>query len=520
MGLSQSSGSLTPPSLPHSNDNLVEEADPTPDMEHKLDKSLYIKDAYHNRTALNTARDSSVIDALKGFASGTPIIVTYFHNMESLATKQSTFSDLSFSSDSVNYGYQRINNFELKLQSPMDFSYDNGQVTSEVTGVALVYPGFTPKVGDMFLYQVQDGILGLFRVTGAPSRLSIRTGSSHTFPFKLILWPEEEHIIEITDRVRETSYFDKQRFLTEDAALLVSDDVKDLEFINTHRESMLTLYGESFYDNREYKSIVRPDGIYDPYLVDFVKATMELGTGRFIQQLLPKAPHYKVSFWQKLMSPKRINWAVYPASAFINTYQVPAVATRVTALVNRTYVELLTDGTGYTDVVPYISENIGNPDTISYTPFDTLIAYHMEYKVIDVDILFALIEDVYDLTPIEQCYQVPVYLYLLWILEHGIRTGNQVRLAVPDQSPYVHVEFVQPSDEIVAEVYTYFSPGSKVIALLDNNGNPVYLEPLDISYLDDSFSIQLGPMKAEQSIVGDLPGTWIVILSNNRILSL
>ena len=520
MALSTPSGSLTPPSLPHSSDNLVEPADPQTDMEDKLDRQAYVKDTYHNKTALNVDRDAGIIDAIKGFAAGTPILVTWFHIMESTADKQSNYGDLSFMSDSVNYGYHRINNFELRLQEEMSFSYDTENVVSELTGNGLILPGFKAKIGDLFTYSIEAGILGLFKVTGAPQRLSIRTGTSHMVPFKLVTILTTAQLTEIMERVREESWFDKQRFLNEEAALLTRDDVMDLTYVRNKRIELSYFYGEQFFDGKEYQSLVRPDGIYDPYIVDFVKHTVDFGDlNIFIQRLVPEAPHHEASFWEKLIDPKKVSWNSYAAFSIVKLYELSPTSSKVTSLINRKYIELmkeLSDPLPYDG--PYISENIGNFDTVGYTPFDTLVMFWMEYQVIDVTILYDLIEGMYDLEPIDQFYQIPVYLFLLWILEQSIHTGEKIRLAKPDQLPYLNIEFTQPGDYMVGDVLTVLSPGSKIVGLLDDSGNPVFPEPLDVTYTSDTFSIDMTAIKAELGIVGDLPGTWTVVVSNSRLL--
>ena len=65
-----------------------------------------------------------------------------------------------------------------------------------------------------------------------------------------------------------TMYFDKYKYLAGNTTLLTTDafqQKKDLEHI---RLEIIEDYIERFYD-REYSTFMRPDGIYDPYIVEY-----------------------------------------------------------------------------------------------------------------------------------------------------------------------------------------------------------------------------------------------------------
>lgn len=519
MGLSQLSGSLDQPLIPESNGNLVDVADPVPHNEEYLGQQVHVRDAFHNRTALNIDRDSSVINALKGFAEGSPILVTWFHNMESVANKKTTYSDLSFLSDTVNHGYHRINNFELRLQTPLEFSYDDAQNTSTITGNGLIFPGFIPKTGDLFIYEIEPGILGLFKVTGAPTRLSVRVKTSHVAPFIMVRVLNNTELVEILDRVREESWFNKQRFLNESTALLTNDDVEDLEYIKVKLRELIPFYIEKFYDQTTYKSFVRVDDVYDPYIVEFIKKTIDTYPyGIFVEQLICNPDNMRGSFWAKLLDPKARDWEAHVHDAYTLLYELPATASRVTSLINRPYIKLIQDTTDIVDPFLYVSDNIGGIDTSVFTPFDMLIAMYMEYQAIDIDILVQLIADIYTAEDTDQFYQIPVLVYMLNRLGNAIHTGEQIKLARPDQLPYQNIEFTQPDDRIELEILTILSPGSKVIGLLDDTDMPIYPEHLDVTYTSTGFTINLAPIKAEHGIVGDITGTWKVVISNTSLV--
>jgi len=521
MPLLAPSGSLSTTSLPKDNDKMVGITSEVPTNEDNLDRLNYPSDIYTNVTALNTDREGDIIGKLIGLSEGTPIVVTWFHKMDSLADQQTTYSDLSFVSNTVNQSYLRINNFEIRLTSPLEYSYEQQQTQSSLIGEASVYPGFQPLMGDLFIYPLQAGQLGIFKINAAPRRLTIKKLSAHLISFELIKILNNTELNELLERVRDVAWFDKQRFLNETAALLTSDDVKDLEYMNEKYSELLHYFHTQFYDKYSFKSYVSPDGYYDPYLVEFMKSLVpseEIG-GEFIQQLLPDASLMDRSFWMKLRDPKTINWSNYVSDMYLDYYSSDAVSYLINSLLNRQYLVLTTVTDTPTYVYnKYISENIGTIDTGNFTTLDSLIAFYMEYQVIDVDLLKELIDDIYDVGKIDQFYQIPIIIYMIKLLERSIKSGKPIRLAVPDQLPYLHIPFEEPSDNIDSDILTIISPDSKVVGILDNNGDPIYPEEIDITYTADGFTIDLAPLKAEQGIVGNLPGTWNVVVSNTSLL--
>jgi len=390
----------------------------------------------------------------------------------------------------------------------------------------VLYPGFIPKMGDLFIYDLQPGQLGIFKVNQAPARLTIKSGTSHTVQFELIKLLNTEELDEILERVRDEAWFDKQRFLNETAALLTSDDMYDLDYMKQKFAELLHYFHTTFYDKLVLKSYSNDEDLYDPYLVDFMKSfiSMEEIDNDFIDQLYPDALLSDNSFWKKLREPKLIDWSNYVGDAYNSIYQTDAVSYRITSLINRPYVVLADDTTDTSiEYYPYISENIGGIDMELFDTFDTLIAFYMEYQVIDVDLLVELIDDIYNVEKSVQFYQIPVILYFIRLLERSIHTGNSIKLAKPEQLPYLHVPFEQPSDAMVGDLLTVISPNSKVIGILDNESEPIYPDVLDITYIPEGFTIDLAPIKAENGIVGDLPHEpdgWRVIISNEMLIIL
>jgi hypothetical protein len=546
MGLLPISGSETTTLSPTNSANVEDVNSDVPSVEDTLKKKDYVKDTYNNSNALTIDRDQDIIDAIKGYGEGTPIIVTWFHNMESKAVKQSTISTVSFLSDSVNQSFLRINHFEMRIKAGFDFSYDNEQTRSELTGTGLIFPGFIPKQGDLFLYELEPGKLGLFKITNAPTRLSIKTDTSHEVTYKLhdIVGSSELNLI--FERVREEAYFSKQRFLQEAGALLTKSDVVCLKYIEEKHKELAHYYVTEFFDTLEYQSFKRPDDIYDPYIIEFIRATAGYDTlGVHVLQLLTDLQLERKSFFAKLLDPKKISWKIYIPNSDIYVHEIDAVSTRVNALINRPYIASTDQGV-YVEppdpgsatqeeldayallveagmdevngvVEPYISGNIGSTDQSSFTDFDTLIAFYMDLQVVDVDSLVLLVDNFYDMTPMEKFYRVPILMFFLKVVEHAIQTGEPIRITAPGALPYVELPFQDGDERLVGNILTIISPDAQVIALLDDNGNTLYLETLDIIYNPEGFIIDLTVIMAEEGVTV-IPDSWKVVISNKNLI--
>ena len=507
-----------------------------------LDKQKFVRDTYTNKTGLSTTRDDRIIQALQGYTAGTPINVTYYHNIASTTDDNSSFSDVSFLSNSTNQSFLKINSFELRLKSGFDFSYDADNVRSSVVGEALIYPGFIPRMGDLFIYEIEPGKLGLFKISNAPERLSIKSATSYQVSFILYDFVGNAELTDINSRVREEAYFDKQRFLMEDAALLTREDVLSLDYIDKSTSMLLNMYVTSFYDKYTLKSYKHPNGAYDPYVVEFMnKLYGEDDTGVYAQQLVDNRLYEETSLWYKLLYPNRVPWQAYTKSAIIYSSIVSGVSTRINALLNRPVIGLtqlnpyipppenptdeeLADYLRYCENMvsdieiygTYVSDKIGTFNQDVYSPLDKLLMFYLEHEVIDVRGMISLVDNIMTVDKEISFYQIPILLFFLKLCKHSIKSGTRIRLDRDNALPYINYTFSADSENYVDGNLTVTTLESKVVGLLDNNNRTVYPEPQDISYTSTGFTIDINSILA---ILGqqELVGEWTVILRNTNL---
>ena len=501
MGLTKGTGSLSTTSLPvvetKRAENTPQNVRATP--EKRILDRQWTKDTFTNQNALNTDRQSRVIEMLKGFTEGSPIIVTYFHQMSGQTDSKYNNMDVSAALDTTHNCLLQINNFEMQLKAGMSFDYSTSEqgVQSQVTGEAVTYPGFNPFVGDLFVYEIEPGKLGLFKVDEPPTRLTIKTGTSYNISFTLIAYLDEKTIDHLKKSVREVRWFNKQKFLSNDAALLKADEVLILEDINKLFPILHQFYQETFFDKSTFRSWVRPDEdqIYDPYIVEFLLQT--LGFHNFIpypHQLCPDPKGYKYSIWGKLLRPDAVPWTLCLSSYEIKVYTPTYRDVRINALTNRPYMEL--SKTGF----PYFNKTMINMDSTSYSDFDALVMSYLNDLTILPDSLFNLCEHFYDLDPMDQFYRIPVYMFLLTKLKQAIiecvgdiKYDGQVPTFLPIQLPIDNTKVTEDFK------YTVDLQGSQAIGVVTNNGTQFFFTDKEVTYTGTVATINLARIAGEYS---------------------
>ena len=270
----------------------------------ELTQRKYVINTMNNETGVNTGRLFDVVADLKGFGEGTATTVTYYK--ENYAE-----TDVRGRQDDTEGGYLntvhksmlKINNFEIRLTGPLQYEHDTTETQSRLTGEALTYPGFQPEKGDRFVIEVDSGKCAIMTVVEAPTRMSIRASTYYKIQFSATDWASTDSIKVIEDSVTDEAWFDKKRFLNEPGALLYHDEYVEIQYLGKQRKRMLNYHLSNFLDKKIMYSFMRPDGIYDPYLVDFqLKCLEQRECGYRPVQLYRDAPYIDMSVWSAIFS--------------------------------------------------------------------------------------------------------------------------------------------------------------------------------------------------------------------------
>lgn len=419
MALLTSIDSLDTTSIPTPNDYTI---DGDLNKDKLITSNKYVQDTYVNKTAINPDRHPAIVSALLGYGEGSPISVVYFHNNDSKTSTASTSSDLVTRLHDVHQGWLQIRNFELKLQNSLDFEYDPETTVTTCVGKAYVYPGFNPNVGDQFLYTTDDNLIGLFKVNQV-NRLSIKRLTYHYIEFELAEYVDEYMINEIENNIDKIVYFDKQRYLDSEGTLLYSEEYLLLKDIEIHKSRLIQHMVSKFFDTAYHYTFIRPDGVYDPYVTNFLSQIIGYSDIGMCPACLMMHPENKdFTIYNYLLNPKSIVKNSLCSNYIIPTFTSSLSNTLVNSLINLPYVKVVSSNTGDTSIdsvsEPYVlTTNFYNSTIDQYSAIENLIANYINNNKIDPNQLLNLINNYNQLNLLNQFYFIPVYLYLLNLLK-------------------------------------------------------------------------------------------------------
>ncbi len=425
MGVIKTSGSATGTSTPVSNKYISTPTPENPASDVRMMDKRYVSDTFNYRNELNVTRSAEILKDLRGVMQGSKITVTYFKQAQERSVTESTDA-LGYETvilDKVHTCTLMIHNCILVLTGPMSYEYDAEQTVSNLSGEAVTYPNFLPSMGDMFLYEMNDGSVGLFEITAVPERLSVRYNTCHKITFSLVEIVNNELMTKILGSVTQEAYFELNRFLAENGALLKTEEYQLIKLYKEKVPTLLNYYFDTFFESLEYNSLVRPDMIYDPYIVELFKLVIsrEVIPIRPLQ-LLASPPYLRRSIWWRLLFPDQVNDDLMLDMMTVNDCKVRFMSTMISALAGRTFLTLLTSDINTTKVC-YSEDCLTADHTKSAW---RLIDNYFTSQTINTTTLINAINNVYQ-EPIEQqFYTILVYVVMMQKVMHSLESGHSV----------------------------------------------------------------------------------------------
>lgn len=267
---------------------------------------------------------------------GRILKVTYFSQNAPIGNVQSHTSDVVTKyKDDVHISWTEIRDFEIRATSEINYDYQNDSNMSNVTGEGIVFTGFIPRVSDMFLYMMRNGKIGIFVVSDI-QRLALGQDTYHKINFVLQDFLTATQRDQFRRQTTNVLYFDKVKFVAGNNALLTQENYSIQKDLKHYRSEIIQNYMDRFY-SYDFSSFVRPDGVYDPYVVEYwnKKVSFEENSTR-PTQLLIAVNNYKKTIWSVLTNNpiKDLRNVSYDFDSF--TYAATFWSVNITSLLGHT----------------------------------------------------------------------------------------------------------------------------------------------------------------------------------------
>lgn len=211
--------------------------------------------------------------------------VIYYRQMKTKAEASESFN---VNRPSPYQQYLKIENFELRVTSPLSISPNNEDSTHVVTGTALVYPSIIPDHGDVFVGDVGDGRTALFNVREVTQK-SILRDSVYELEYDLVDWLDHDTKKALDDKVVKEGYYERSYLDYSANPILETEQYGHYKKIIKWQERIARHYFDSFY-NHEYNTFLVPvkdKVLYDPFLTEFLLKIWDTN-------MLPDLQHMKI----------------------------------------------------------------------------------------------------------------------------------------------------------------------------------------------------------------------------------
>lgn len=237
---------------------------------------------------------------LLAYPKGRAMVVPYYHRQQSDIDLRSSVVDVVWEEDPIHADLTKIHNLEMKLEDNLAFQVREEDRSTSIAGTAIMYPGMEPFVGDIFILEIDNNQSTVMVVTQVDAT-TFRQERYYRISFMAYFQLNKSIYEKLEARVKEHCHFVKKKYFGESELTFLSDEsftqLKQLE----HYRKAISQDLVNFFFIRDNQSFFRPDGIYDPYVTEFLrgKITVSEHKVRALQLLVPFR-NYEKSIWYKL----------------------------------------------------------------------------------------------------------------------------------------------------------------------------------------------------------------------------
>ena len=343
---------------------------------HSISDEHVVKNTFINKTAVNTDIYSDTTTLLAGLPEGRVLTVTYFSQNHDPTDVQSAVVDLTCNTkDDVHVSWTQIRNFEIRARNEFAFSYDVDTNNTDFKGEGIVFPRFTPKIGDIFIYEVRNGKYGVFYISSV-ERLALGQDTYHAIQYLMQGYVDADYRDRLAKQTTQVMYFDKTKYIVGNTAMLTSEGYANKKDLLHIRSEIIEDYMERFYSTK-FSTFIRPDDIYDPYVVEYWNTKISI-TESMKQirptQILISVSNFKKTIWALLTNHPIKNLDHLDKYSNTDEFKATFWGTNITSLLGHKFLTVGDEAPSYD--ARQIDKNgdpiFYDPTTIYYqrTPYD------------------------------------------------------------------------------------------------------------------------------------------------------
>lgn len=171
--------------------------------------------------------------------------------------------------------YKLIEQLELKVTSPLQYSQNESSKEQTITGSATIYPcGLIPNEKDHFLADIGDGREGLFEITRS-QRGSMYNDSVYMVDYELLAESTQDNrLLDLNTKTVERLKYRADFLLHGQNPLITLSESAQVDQLTAYFAELRDYYFSRFF-SREYSTLLLPAQdypIYDPWLTRAVLA--------------------------------------------------------------------------------------------------------------------------------------------------------------------------------------------------------------------------------------------------------
>lgn len=272
-----------------------------------IDRLHDIEDSFTTLSSVNPDRYPQEYKMLLAYPKGFAMKVSYFHRNSSDIDIRSFATDISIYADDIHVDFTKVVGLEMKLEEPLSYNTQEQDNTVQLTGVGIMYPGFEPYEGDIFLLEADNRNVYLFHIDSI-TPTTYRQERYYRVTFNAYNIVNEELYHKLNSWVTEVCYFDKRKYFGEsEYTFLSKDSYNQLTTLRGLRKAITQEFVNTYFSETD-DTFLRPDGVYDPYCVEYLRKKLSVADYSVRpKQIFTRLKNYYKSIWFKFVDAENVD---------------------------------------------------------------------------------------------------------------------------------------------------------------------------------------------------------------------